>query len=156
DAQAAQLPADAFGLYPTVHMLGVMTAACWTHDYEWASAHLARAWPRFLRAPIHRAPFWATMNHEAHARLRINQHVLGSADARALREAERDVAVIERQSMPFAAACAERVRGRLAALNGKPAAAIERLRRSVAICEQLGAVHEAARDRYALGAALGG
>jgi hypothetical protein len=155
DAQRSELPRDCFGFLHVVHLVSVMSTACWTLDYDWANAYLEHAWSEFLQSPARDAAYLGLMVHAEHAHFMLNQHVTERRSGNLAAAVAKDIRALERLPLPWAAAFAQRYRARIAFLAGRHDEATGRLRTSDATFTEIGMRHEAARDRYALGVILG-
>jgi hypothetical protein len=156
EEQRKLLPKGRFGPLHVMHMLAYLRIACSTHDYAWAEPFIAEDWPRWLRCPVRGSAFLSLLAHTSHARYLLNRHVIErqAGDPAALIRADlRALGGLPLQSWRIANQC--RLRARLAYLGQQPTAAAELLRTGIAEMAA-SSVAEAARDRYALGFALGG
>lgn len=54
ELQRTQLPPTGFGIFHTIHLMGVMHAGCVTGRYAWAKRFMDSDWPRYLRSPLRR------------------------------------------------------------------------------------------------------
>jgi hypothetical protein len=156
DEQRHELPPGAFGILHGVHMVATMSCACWTGEYAWATEHLDDMWQRYLRSAMRRTACLASLAHAQRARFLLNQHVAErrSGDPRDL--VREDLRQLEKLSLRECAAGVSRIRARLQFLRGERETAAQHLRESAAVHREIEMPHEAARDRYALGALLGG
>jgi hypothetical protein len=153
DRQRDELPKNHFGTHHALHMSALLGAACLTRNYAWAHECLDANWQRYLRSPIDRGSWVSITLRASRARLLLNQHIVEGQDPRLLSAARQDLSWLERHG---ASAFAKRVAARVAHQCGDDAQAIGYLRDVIAQLEQRSMLGEAARDRYALGALLGG
>jgi len=153
EQQARELPKNRFGTIHVVHMMAVVSAACFLEDYALAAECLDMHWDRFMGSSIGRGGWWRLALHAARARLLLNRHVTAGADRTLLTTVREDWAWLAKQGASHAA---KRVAARLAHIGGDVPRAIQCLRDAILELEAQSMFGEAARDRYALGAMLGG
>ena len=155
DREREALPRTGVGLLHVLHMASAMRVACMTGEYDWASGVIAQFWPEYQESPLRRSADLVHILHAVRARLLLNQYVARPEGdpARLVRE---DLRLLKKHTPEaYRVAAAARVSGRLAQLRGDSAGAIAHLRESMAAYDAAGAVDEAARDHYALGALSG-
>ncbi|MET0385932.1 MAG: protein kinase [Polyangiales bacterium] len=157
DKQREQLPHQGFGILHTLHMISVHRVGSATGEYHWALHTSDAHWQAFQRSVVRRSDAFSMFAYEAHARLLLNRCV---SDAAARGGAGRAVAphlaALARCTRRDAHAEVARIKARLALLKGDRAGARRLLAESSALFEQHGARDQTARDRYALGALMGG
>jgi tetratricopeptide (TPR) repeat protein len=153
EQQARELPKNRFGTIHVVHMMAVVSAACFVGDYALAAECLDMHWDRFMGSSISRSGWLRLALHAARARLLLNQHVTAGADRALLAAVREDWTWLSKQGASHAA---KRVAARLAHVSGDVPKAIQCLREAISELEAQSMVGEAARDRYALGALLAG
>jgi hypothetical protein len=155
DAQVSDLPRGKFGVVHLLHLVAVLCAACATHEFDWARRYLDASWGRYERSPLHRGGYLTLMVHVFRARVLLNQFVVEGRRGEPPREVREDLRALVKHTSPKAGA-AKRIEARLAHLAGKSQQAADQLRVGIAAFEEAHMAPEALRDRYALGALLGG
>ena len=162
DRERQELPSLGTGLLHVLHMTAVLRTACITGEHDWALSLLERFWPEYEESPVQRSAYLAYLLHSARARLLLNRHAtLAAAGGNGLGDPAASVrADLKRLSghapEPFRPCATARLAARIALLRGDEPRAVEQLHRSHAAHAEIGAVDEAARDRWALGSLLGG
>ncbi|HKP57486.1 MAG TPA: protein kinase [Polyangiales bacterium] len=156
DAEIGELPTTRVNSLYLLHMVAVMSAACWSRDFAWGRLHLEEAWTRYLRSPLRLAASMAMMAHDLHGRFSLNEAIELDLRADPAALVAPDLRALRKLAVPMAKTAELRLRGRVALLTGKRIDAAALLRESSNMLDELGSPHEAARDQFALGAAVGG
>jgi eukaryotic-like serine/threonine-protein kinase len=157
EAEHAQLPPQRFGLLHVYYLASVMRIGCSTGDHAWALHWMHDEFERLEHSVLKRGGPFATIAPALHARLLLNRAVaLGHSGEEAEHAVARDLRAMERNRRAAAPGVVARTRARLALIAGDrdtPRALFELSSRCF---EQDKVIDEAARDRFALGAVLGG
>lgn len=157
DLERAQLPRGSFGILHGLHVLATMLVGCATGDYEWAFERLAKDWPAYLGAPIHRSAYLACVLHLTHARLLLNRHVVSGSSGGASQLVRADLRAITRlPPHPKRSFALYHLRARCAYVDGDSTQAIELLAQSRKAMEEMSCADQPERDRWAMGCILGG
>jgi len=157
EAEHAQLPSQWFGLLHAYYLASVMRVGCATGDHDWALRWMSAEFERMKRSILKRGGPFSTVVSALHARLMLNRSVaLQHSVEEATRAVAQDLRTLERSREPAADGVAARMRARLALIAGDRVTPRELLEQSSACFEKYRVVDEAARDRYALGAVIGG
>jgi len=155
DAQLRDLPSGKFGVVHLLHLVAVLCAASATGEFAWARTYMDASWARYERSPLRRSGYLALMVHAVRSRVLLNQYVVEGRRGEPPREIREDLRAMVKNASPRAGA-AQRIEARLAYLAGKPQQAAGLLRVGIAAYEQMHMEPDALRDRYALGALVGG
>jgi hypothetical protein len=157
ELERGQLPETTTSVLHMLHTVAVMRAACMTAEYEWASATYVELWPKIAASPLQRSAYLMYLLHSIRARMLLNQLVAtnGQNDPESLVR-EHTHWLEHKAPLPFRKPAPARLRARLAALSGERERAAQLLDLSCSAHTEIGAVDEAARDRYALGLLQGG
>jgi hypothetical protein len=149
------LPRDKFGIVHLLHLVAVLCAASANHEFDWARAYLDASWGRYERSPLRRSGYLPLMVHAIRARVLLNEYVVEGRRGEPPREVREDLRAMVKNTSPSGGAT-QRIEARLAYLAGKPQQAAGLLRVGIAAYEAMHMAPDVLRDRYALGALLGG
>jgi tetratricopeptide (TPR) repeat protein len=150
DKQRKELPDNCFGVVHVLHLVAVMSDACWSGDYAPVRDYIEAAWAGFERSAVRRAAYLALMAHATRSHFLLNAYVASGRQGDARHVVQHGVRALDKLPLPAAGAAALRLRARVAFLSGQTAAAVTHLRASLSAYEGVGMLHEVARDQYAL------
>ncbi|MET0387701.1 MAG: protein kinase [Polyangiales bacterium] len=158
ELEREQLPAQRFGLLHVYYLCSVMRVGCLTGDYDWTQRFMRDDMARFRRSLFRRGSYFAVIVPALHARLLLNRCVARNVSAaEAAKQVATDIRVLRGARVQSKDGALARTAARLALLAGDRAAARPQLEASIRGFERYEiASDEAARDRYALGALIGG
>ncbi len=154
--QRTQLPNSRFGVLHMLHLVAVLRASCASGDYAWGTQYCQEVWPQYLRSQMRRNAFSVFAIHSCHARMRLNAHLVGGSGTDPEPLIREDLRIVAKSPFKSGGATVARFQARLALARGDRAGAAVRLKSAIAEFESADIVHEAIRDRYALGLVLGG
>jgi eukaryotic-like serine/threonine-protein kinase len=157
DWERARLPRGDTGILHVMHMTAVLRAATLTRDFDWAQKTLDALWAGFERSPVRRSAYLSYILHANLARFLLNRHVERAEKADPARLVRKCLSFLassapEPQRKPVAA----RLRARLAYLDGDSVLAAQLFQQSMQLHQEVGALDDAARERYALGCVTSG
>jgi serine/threonine protein kinase/tetratricopeptide (TPR) repeat protein len=157
EAEHAQLPPQRFGLLHAYYLGSVMRVGCATGEHEWALRWMHGEFESMKHSVLKRGGPAATVVPALHARLLLNRAVaLGHTAAQAEQAVADDLRTLTRSTAAAAPGVVARMRARLALMSGDRVAPRKLFEFSSSCFEKDLVVDEAARDRYALGAVIGG
>ena len=157
EVERRQLPEHRFGLLHVFHITSLLRVGCATAEHDWALEQLNDDYQRYQRSILRRGGPFALIVPALHARLLLNRAVArGHSAAETATLVATDLRALRRFKGTAAAAVRARTRARLKLLAGDHAVARELLRFSMAGFKGDTLADEAARDRFAFGALLGG
>jgi len=157
EAEHAQLPPQRFGLLHAYYLGSVMRVGCATGDHDWAQRWMHGEFESMKHSVLKRGGPFATIVPALHARMMLNRAVaLGHSAAEAEQAVADDMRALERSRAAAASGVVARMRARLAVMAGDRVTPRKLFEESSSCFEKDSVVDEAARDRFALGAVLGG
>lgn len=155
EKQRAELPRSGFGALHTLHLMSVMYIACHSGDRDWALATLDEYWGSFERSVFGRAGYLPWFSHMQRSCLLLNHHIARGCRGKLPSAIHDDLRWLNKHGgHAHAGACT--VQLRLAHLSQDRELAVRCARKGMAARIDMGWQADAQRDRYVLGALLGG
>jgi hypothetical protein len=140
-----------------MHLIGVLRAAAFTHEFDWGQGVLDALWPGYEKSPVRRSAYISYVLHVTLARFLLNRYVVRGETGRPEARLKSCLRWLSRSAPePLRAASRTRILARLALLHSDKHEAAQLFRESMSEHQQLGAEDEVARERYALGCLLDG
>lgn len=155
DRERNELPQGGVGILHVLHTVAVMRSACFTHDFDWAFGVIDAFWPGYQRSLTARSAYLANLLNVAVARLKLNRYVVSGSkgDPGDIIRAELKWAK-NKAPAPYRKPTSSRMRARIAYLSGDRQGAVVLLRESEQQHTEIGALDDAARERWAMGRVL--